>query len=97
MGDDERARLASSGFCLRIWIEGTIQSSIGAVIARFGVTWDQLRGRAAYIYAERNRQFIPNYGERYRNGERIAPGLVESAVNQLVSKRMLKREQMEPS
>ena len=46
------------------------------------------------IYVERNRQFIPNYGERYRNGERIASGFVESAVNQVVSKRMVKRQQM---
>ena len=30
-------------------------------------------------------------GERYRNGERIASGFVESAVNQVVSKRMVKR------
>lgn len=36
-------------------------------------------------YVERDRQFIPNYGERYRNGERIASGFVESAVNQVVS------------
>jgi len=46
------------------------------------------------IYVERNRQFIPNYGERDRNGERIASGFVESAVNQVVSKRMVKRQQM---
>jgi hypothetical protein len=45
-------------------------------------------------YVERNRQFIPNYGERYRNGERIASGFVESAVNQVVSKRMVKCQQM---
>jgi hypothetical protein len=29
-----------------------------------------------------------------RNGERIASGFVESAVNQVVSKRMVKRQQM---
>ena len=45
-------------------------------------------------YVERNRQFLPNYGERYRNGERIATGFVESAVNQVVSKRMVKLQQM---
>jgi hypothetical protein len=26
-------------------------------------------------YIQRNRGFIPNYGERYRNGERISTGL----------------------
>jgi hypothetical protein len=29
-------------------------------------------------YIQRNRDFIPNYGERYRNGERISTGFVES-------------------
>jgi hypothetical protein len=33
-------------------------------------------------------------GERYRNGEKIASGFVESAINQVVSKRMLKKQQM---
>ena len=35
-------------------------------------------------YIQRNRGFIPNYGERYRNGERISTGFVESAVNQSI-------------
>ena len=48
-----------------------------------------------HTYVERNQQFMPNYGERYRNGERIASGFVESAVNQVVSKRMVKHQQMQ--
>jgi hypothetical protein len=48
-----------------------------------------------HTYVERNQKFLPNYGERYRNGERIASGFVESAVNQVVSKRMVKRQQMQ--
>ena len=48
-----------------------------------------------HTYVERNQAFISNYGERYRNGERIASGFVESAVNQVVSKRMVKHQQME--
>jgi hypothetical protein len=47
-----------------------------------------------HTYVERNQAFVPNYGERYRNGEKIASGFVESAVNQVVSKRMVKRQQM---
>jgi hypothetical protein len=47
-----------------------------------------------YTFIERNRAFIPNYGERYRNGERISTGFVESTVNQVVSKRMVKKQQM---
>jgi len=48
-----------------------------------------------HTYIERNQRFVPNYGERYRNGERIASGFVESAVNQVVSKRMVKHQQMQ--
>jgi len=48
-----------------------------------------------HTYVERNQAFLPNYGERYRHGERIASGFVESAVNQLVSKRMVKQQQMQ--
>src|SRR5208282_3580212 len=47
-----------------------------------------------HTYVERNQEFLPNYGERYRNGERIASGFVESAINQVVSKRMVKKQQM---
>ena len=47
-----------------------------------------------HTYGKRNWAFIPNYGERYRNGERIATGFVESAVNQVISKRMVKHQQM---
>jgi hypothetical protein len=45
-------------------------------------------------YIQRNRGFIPNYGECYRNGERISTGFVESAVNQVISKRFVKKQQM---
>ena len=48
-----------------------------------------------HTYVGRNQNFLPNYGERYRNGERIASGFVESAVNQVVSKRMIKHQQMQ--
>jgi len=46
------------------------------------------------IYLDNNRHFIVNYGDRYRHGEPIASGFVESAVNQVVSKRFVKRQQM---
>ena len=46
-------------------------------------------------YITNNAGFIPNYGERYRHGERISTGFVESAVNQVVSKRMVKKQQMQ--
>jgi hypothetical protein len=46
-----------------------------------------------YIVA--NQPLIPNYGERWRNEEMIATGFVESAVNQIVSKRFVKKQQMQ--
>jgi len=45
-------------------------------------------------YIARNRAFIPNFGDRYRYGERISTAFVESTVNQVVSKRMVKKQQM---
>jgi hypothetical protein len=46
-------------------------------------------------YTVNNRPLIPNYGERYRRGEPIATGLVESTVNEVVSKRFCKKQQMQ--
>jgi hypothetical protein len=45
-------------------------------------------------YIRANTSWIPNYGERYRAGEAIFNAFVESAVNQVVSKRMVKKQQM---
>jgi hypothetical protein len=47
-----------------------------------------------HTYIENHKGFIPNDGERYRSGERISTGFVESTVNQVVSKRFCKRQQM---
>jgi len=46
-------------------------------------------------YIANNASFIVNYGERYRNKERISTGFVESTINQVVSKRMVKKQQMQ--
>ena len=35
-----------------------------------------------------------NYGDRYRHGETISTAFVESTVNQVVSRRMVKQQQM---
>src|SRR2546428_4622595 len=48
-----------------------------------------------HTYITNNAGFIPNYGERYRQGERISTGFVESTVNQVISKRMVKKQQMQ--
>ncbi|MBF6613037.1 MAG: ISKra4 family transposase [Chloroflexi bacterium] len=45
-------------------------------------------------YIRANRPFIVNYGDRYRNGETISSAFVESTVNEVISKRMVKKQQM---
>src|ERR1017187_8846201 len=45
-------------------------------------------------YITSNVASIPNYADRHRHGEPIATELVESAVNQVVSKRLVKKQQM---
>jgi len=45
-------------------------------------------------YIAVNKPFIPNYGDRYRHGETISTAFAESTVNQVVSRRMVKQQQM---
>lgn len=45
-------------------------------------------------YIDANTTRIPNYGERRRCGEAISSATAESAVNQIISKRMVKKQQM---
>lgn len=45
-------------------------------------------------YILNNGAYIPNYGERWRYGEAISTGFVESTVNQVISKRFVKKQQM---
>jgi hypothetical protein len=47
---------------------------------------------ALRTYIVHNRHLIPNDGERYRNGEPIATGFVESSVNEVASKRFCKKQ-----
>jgi hypothetical protein len=46
-------------------------------------------------YIRNNVEFIPNFGERYRQGETISTAFVESTINQVVSKRFVKKQQMQ--
>lgn len=46
-------------------------------------------------YIENNRYLIPNYGERWRYGEAISTSFVESTINEVVAKRMVKKQQMQ--
>jgi len=45
-------------------------------------------------YLHNNGGSIPNYGERWRQGEVISTAFAESTVNQVVSKRLVKKQQM---
>ena len=45
-------------------------------------------------YLKNNADSMPDYGRRYRAGERISTSFVESAVNQIIDKRMSKSQQM---
>jgi len=51
--------------------------------------------RELATYITNNASSIVNYGERYRNGERISTAFTESTINQVVSKRMVKKQQMQ--
>ncbi len=45
-------------------------------------------------YIRQNRKSIANYGERYRDGKRISSTSAEASVNNLVARRMVKKQQM---
>jgi hypothetical protein len=46
-------------------------------------------------YIRNNSKYIPNFGERYRNGEAVSTAFVESTINQVVSKRFVKKQSMQ--
>ena len=46
-------------------------------------------------YIRQNKAAIVDYGARYRSGRRIASSLAESAVDTLVARRLVKKQQMQ--
>jgi len=60
---------------------------------RFNQLVKALSERRTYVV--NNRHVIPNDGQRYHHGEAIATGCVESTVNEVVSKRFCKKQQMQ--
>ena len=46
-------------------------------------------------YICNNREFVPNFGERRRQGETISTAFVDSTINQVVSRRFVKKQQMQ--
>jgi hypothetical protein len=88
-----------------LW-HGQVDKALGKIddlesaIAPFSETYARYAGLVKALSALRtdivnNRHVIPNYGERYRNGEPIATGFVESTVNEVGSKRFCKQQQMQ--
>ena len=88
-----------------LW-HGQVDKALGKIndleraIAPFSETYARYAGLVKALsvlrtYIANNRHVIPNYGERYRNGEPIATGFVESTVNEVVSKRFCKKQQMQ--
>ncbi len=57
--------------------------------AKFEKTLEDFGG-----YIAVNKPFIPNYGDRYRNGKTIYSAPAESTINQVVSKRFVKKQHM---
>ena len=45
-------------------------------------------------YLEANQSGLVNYGARYRRGNPISTAFVESAINEIISRRMIKKQQM---
>src|ERR1700757_251856 len=55
----------------------------------------RVAGAEFETYIRNNSQFIPNFGERRRQGETISTAFVESMINQVVSRRFVKKQQMQ--
>jgi len=80
------------------WLEGWLYDDDGN--RRAHPESDKITRMRKYLheletYIGNNASSIVNYGERYHHGERISTGFVESTVNQVVSKRMVKKQQMQ--
>src|SRR5712692_4190538 len=61
------------------------------LIANFADTYPRFPQLARAVqkfrtYIETNRGFLPNYGQRYQDGELISTAFVESTVNYVLSK-----------
>ena len=67
------------------------------LISRQSAPADKLATGVADLrtYIRNNRGSMPNYGERYRQGETISTAYVESTINQVMSRRFVKKQQMQ--
>jgi hypothetical protein len=70
---------------------GDLETDLSSTLDRFQVELGCLRKMEKYVaemigYIGNNMCDMVNYGERYRAGERVRAGFIESTVNQVVSK-----------
>ena len=70
-------------------LESESYESKNRKLKKLSKTVSEFRG-----YISNNRNFIPNYQNRYHYGEAISTAFVESTVNEVVSRRMVKKQQM---
>lgn len=78
------------------WIEDEVELEIEEAADTTRTKLKKLSAALAEfaVYIDRNTASVIDYGERYRAGERISSGFVESAINQVVAKRFSKRQSM---
>ena len=103
LGEQIREKIARLKWSL--W-HGQVDKALGkiddlaSVIVPFNETYARFNDlvktlSALRTYIGNNRHLIPNYGQRYHHGEAIVTGFVESTVNEVVSKRFCKKQQMQ--
>jgi hypothetical protein len=91
--DDALCRLSLRSSCVPSWSGVQVTGSHAAdFLHQAAALQEKLEEFMNYITT--NVAVIPNYADRHRHGEPIATGFVESAVNQVVSKRFVKKQQM---
>jgi hypothetical protein len=75
-----------------------VEMDLGAAVTLSGYATAQKILKAAeefHTCIENNKSFIPNYSERYCQGERISTGFVESTMNQVVSECFYRKQHMQ--
>jgi hypothetical protein len=78
----------------------SVEMDLDAAVATSGHATARKLLRTAeefHIHIKNNKNnggLMPNYGERYRAGERISTGFMELTVNQVISKRFCKKQQV---
>ena len=103
--DHDRLSIAASGLKWRLW-HGKSDEALDrlrtilrttkrpSLLEKATVRFIRKLTAELIAYLVNNLDSLPNYGQRYRAGQRISSAFVESAVNQLIDKRMSKCQQM---